>query len=587
MKLSNYFLPTLRENPGDAEIVSHQLMLRAGMIRKIGSGIYTWLPLGLRVLRKIEQIIREEMNAIGSLEINMPSIQPAVLWQETDRWDKFGPMLLKFKDRNQREYCYGPTHEEIITDLARHELTSYKQLPVSLYQIQTKFRDEIRPRYGVMRAREFLMKDAYSFHENQESLKLTYQHMYDAYQKIFTRLGLHTKAVLADTGSIGGSESHEFHVLADAGEDTLCISDQGSYAANLELTQAMPLSDQVNETKLHQEKVHTPHIKTVEELINFLNISPSKILKAICVKGANEPIVMILLRGDHDLNLVKAEKHPKIANPLTFVSEEAIERHLNIPAGFIGPFDLKNISIIADHSVHNMRNFVCGANEKDYHYKNANLNANVEIVYDDLRNVKQGDVSPDGHGHIILKKGIEVGHIFQLGDVYSKKMGLTINSKDGKKITPLMGCYGIGVSRIVAAAIEQRHDEKGIRWPWSITPFDIIILPIGYHKSKIVKETADSLYSLCQTQGIECLLDDRDISTGIMFTEAELIGIPHLVILSEKKLAQDFIECKNRFTLKSQDRPLREFKDNIKSYNEYKQNILRQLPFPDIVHHLF
>jgi prolyl-tRNA synthetase len=554
MRLSNLLLATLKDTPNDAEIVSHKLMLRAGLIRKLASGLYTWLPIGLRVLKKVEIIIRREMNRIGAQEILMPSIQPAELWIETERWDQFGPSLLKISDRHQREFCYGPTHEEVVTDLVRRELRSYKQLPLILYQIQTKFRDEIRPRFGVMRSREFLMKDAYSFHLDEVSLSHTYEKMFEAYSKIFTRLGLKFRPVLADTGSIGGSGSHEFQVLADSGEDLIAYSESGTYAANVELAKALPPSDPRPQPSASLSFVTTPDIRTVEGQAEHLGISTAQILKTLLVQGKTEeyPIVALLVRGDHELNHIKAEKHPLVASPFAMITTEEVESLAGCGPGFVGPKDL-GIPLIADPDVVHMANFVCGANKEDTHYAGFNWGRDCEEpeVFD-LRNVVAGDLSPDGQGTLALTRGIEVGHIFQLGSKYSKAMHATVLDESGRARELLMGCYGIGVSRIVGAAIEQNHDEYGIIWPTAMAPFQISLIPIGIHKSSQVRETAEHLYRELLDNHFEVLYDDRDERPGVMFAESELLGIPHRIVVSDKNLAQNQLEYKARTSRESE-----------------------------------
>lgn len=556
MRLSRYFLTTLKETPSDAEIVSHQLMLRAGMIRKLAAGLYTWLPLGLRVLRKVESIVREEMDKAGALELLMPAVQPAHLWIETDRWDKFGPQLLKIIDRHENAFCFGPTHEEVITDLIRQEIRSYKQLPLNLYQIQNKFRDEIRPRFGVMRAREFLMKDAYSFHVDSDSLNETYQAMYQAYSRIFTRLGLAFRAVQADTGSIGGSASHEFHVLAQSGEDLIAYNASGSFAANVELAPALPDSKPRPKPSKDLGKVATPTQKTIAEICEFLQVKPEQTVKTLLVKGKQHPVVALLLRGDYELNPVKAEKHPLIAAPLTFAKVEEIKSLLNCDAGFIGPVHLP-CPIIADHSVLAIADFVCGANQDGMHLCNVNWERDLPLPEAaDLRKVVAGDASPDGQGSLEITRGIEVGHIFQLGTRYSAAMGATITDEAGKEKIIHMGCYGIGVSRIVAAAIEQNYDDKGIIWPARIAPFEIALLPMNMHKSPELRQAVEHLYQQMLTAGFEVLLDDRPERPGVMFADCELLGIPHRLVLGEKGLANNSIEYKGRRDSESQEIPL-------------------------------
>lgn len=550
MRTSQYFIATLKEIPAEAETISHQLMLRAGLIRKLASGLYTWLPMGLRVLRKVENIVREEMNRAGAIELLMPAVQPAELWEETERWDQFGPQLLKIKDRHQRSFCFGPTHEEVITDLARREIQSYRQLPVNFYQIQSKFRDEIRPRFGVMRAREFLMKDAYSFHADAASLEKTYQSMFDAYSRIFTRLGLDFRPVMADTGSIGGSASHEFHVLASAGEDQIFFSD--TYAANLELAQAQAPQGNRPAPTLPMEKVATPNERTCAEVAAFLKVPLEKTVKTLIVKGKEVPLVMLILRGDHELNEIKAEKLPQIFTPLTFATQEEIQAALNCEPGFLGPVNIQ-MPVIADRDAAHLADFICGANEPGYHIQQVNWGRDLpEPQIADLRKVVVGDISPDGKGHLQMARGIEVGHVFQLGQKYSKAMHATVIKEDGETIPMYMGCYGIGVSRIVAAAIEQNHDERGIIWPESMAPFQIAIVPINMQNSAEVAKTAENLYNELQSAGFEVLLDDRNERPGAMFADMELIGIPHRLVISERNLKQGMIEYRGRKDAESQ-----------------------------------
>ena len=548
MRVSQLLMATLKESPHDADIISHKLMLRAGLIRKLASGLYTWLPLGLRVVRQVERIIRAEMNRIGAQEILMPAVQPAELWQETERWEQFGPQLLKIVDRHKRSFCFGPTHEEVVTDFVRRELKSYKQLPLSLYQIQMKFRDEIRPRFGVMRAREFLMKDAYSFHIDKASLQNTYQQFFEAYNQIFTKLGLSFRAVLADTGSIGGSVSHEFHVLADSGEDLLAYSDQSDYAANVEMAQSLlPTENSIKATET-LTFVTTPSIKSVEAQATHLKIETKKILKTLLVRGKTEqhPIVALLVRGDHELNPIKAEKHALVATPFTMISVEAVQALTHCGPGFVGPKDL-NIPLIADPAVLTMANLICGANKDDTHYAGFNWGRDCEMPeVADLRKVQAGDLSPDGKGTLQLTRGIEVGHIFQLGDKYSQAMNASVLDESGQSKTLIMGCYGIGVTRIVAAAIEQHHDDKGIIWPAAMAPFQVILIPIGLSTSAAVKARTETLYQALIAAGIDVLLDDRQERPGVMFADAELIGIPHRLVISEKNLAVGNLEYKGR-----------------------------------------
>lgn len=550
MRTSKFLLPTLKENPNDAEIISHKLMFRAGMLRKNTSGVYTWLPLGLRVLQKVENIIRTEMNKSGALEVLMPAVQSADLWKETGRWENYGPLLLKIYDRHKHEFCFGPTHEEVITDLMRNELRSYKQLPIILYQIQTKFRDEIRPRFGVMRAREFLMKDAYSFHIDYASLQETYDLMYKTYSSIFEKLGLKFRAVLADTGNIGGNASHEFQVLADSGEDQIFFSDESNYAANIEFAEHLleDLSTRPTPTA-KMETVSTPNQHSIQEVSEFLKIDSSKTLKTLIVVGKDTPLIALLLRGDHELNEIKAEKIPEIASPLTFADDTTIEKTLGCKPGSLGPVGLQ-IPIIVDHSALMLADFVCGANKNDEHLKNVNWERDLPIPKTaDLRKVVVGDKSPDGKGTLQTARGIEVGHIFQLGEKYSSAMKATVLDANGKSVVMPMGCYGIGVSRIVAAAIEQNHDEHGIIWPEPIAPFQVAILPMSMHKSYRVKEAAEKIYNELTKTDIEVLLDDRKERAGVMFAEMELIGIPHLLIISETGLDNGTVEYKNRRTM--------------------------------------
>ncbi|MBD3634489.1 MAG: proline--tRNA ligase [Methylophaga sp.] len=557
MRASNLLISTLKETPADAEIVSHQLMLRAGLIRRLASGLYTWLPMGLRVLRKTEAIIREEMNNSGAQEVLMPSVQPAELWQESQRWEKYGPELLRLVDRHQRDFCYGPTHEEVITDLVRQEIRSYKQLPVNFYQIQTKFRDEIRPRFGLMRAREFLMKDAYSFHLDQASLQQTYDDMYAAYSRIFSRIGLDFRAVQADTGSIGGNASHEFHVLASSGEDAIAFSDSSDYAANVELAEAVAPNGDRPAASESMTSVDTPQKHTIEEVSEFLNKPASQCLKTLLVEGAEEgTVVALVLRGDHDLNEIKAEKHPLVASPLTFATPEQVLEVCGANIGSIGPVGLE-IPVLVDHSAAFVADFVCGANEDEKHLTGVNWGRDLpEPQTADLRNVLAGDPSPDGQGTLEIARGIEVGHIFQLGDNYSKKMNAVVLTESGKSQIMTMGCYGIGVSRVVAAAIEQNHDDRGIIWPEAIAPFQVALVPVNAHKSARVKEKAEEIYQQLIAAGIDVLFDDRGLRPGVAFADMELMGIPHRLILGERGLDNGQIEYKNRRTGDGEDLPL-------------------------------
>ena len=547
MRTSQLLIATLKETPADAEVISHQLMLRAGLIRRLASGLYTWLPMGLRVLRKTEAIIREEMARAGAQELLMPSIQPAELWQESARWEKYGPELLRITDRHNREFCYGPTHEEVITDLVRQEIRSYKQLPITFYQIQTKFRDEIRPRFGVMRAREFLMKDAYSFHLDQDSLQQTYDDMFIAYSRIFERIGLNFRPVQADTGSIGGNASHEFHVLASSGEDAIAFSDKSDYAANVEFAEAIaPVADRP-EAKMTMTTVDTPNQHTIEEISRFLNIPTEQCLKTLLVEGSDEEtVVALVLRGDHELNEIKAEKHPAVGSPLTFVTAEQVYDSCKANIGSIGPVGL-TIPVIVDHAAAHVADFVCGANENDKHLTGVNWNKDLaEPETADLRNVVAGDPSPDGQGTLDIARGIEVGHIFQLGDNYSKKLNANVLGESGKSQILTMGCYGIGVSRVVAAAIEQNHDDRGIIWPLSIAPFQVVLVPINAHKSARLREAADDLYKQLTEAGFDILYDDRGLRPGVAFADMELIGIPHRLVLGERGLDSGMIEYKCR-----------------------------------------
>ena len=546
MHTSQILLATQREAPADAEIISHQLMLRAGLVRQLAAGIYTWLPMGLRVLRKVEEIVREAMDNIGAQEILMPSVQPAELWQESGRWEEYGPELLRLSDRHQRDFCLGPTHEEVITDLVRREIRSYKQLPGNFYQIQTKFRDEIRPRFGIMRAREFLMKDAYSFHLNQNSLQQTYEQMFDTYTLIFERIGLAFRAVIADSGSIGGNTSHEFHVLADSGEDRIVFSDRGEYAANIELAACpQPLSPRP-EPEQKMEKVATPGQHSIDDVATFLKVGVDKCLKTLIVKGLDDSLIALVLRGDHELNRIKAEKLEGVAKPLKFASSEAIKKALNCDIGSLGPLDL-DISVVVDNSAAHVNDFVCGANENDQHLSGVNWGRDIVApITADIRNITEGEPAPEGNGIIKVAQGIEVGHIFQLGRKYSAAMKASCLDENGSATTLSMGCYGIGISRIVAAAIEQNYDEKGIIWPASIAPFTLALVPIHMHKSQRLREAVMALYEKFREAGIEVLLDDRRERPGVMFADMELIGIPHRFVFSERGLDAQNLEYKGR-----------------------------------------
>ncbi len=554
MYLSKFRITTLKETPADAEISSHQLMLRAGLIRRLASGLYSWLPLGVRVLRKVENIVREEMNKSGGLEVLMPTVQPAELWQESGRWEQYGPELLRFNDRHGREFCYGPTHEEIITDLARRELSSYKQLPINYYQIQTKFRDEVRPRFGVMRSREFLMKDAYSFHINQESLQETYDVMYQTYTNIFNRMNLKFRAVMADSGSIGGTGSHEFHVLADSGEDALAVSNESEYAANVEKAETITSTEPRPAASAEMQSVDTPDQHSIEEVSKFLNIDASQCVKTLLVEGSEEnSVVALVLRGDHELNEIKAEHQDAIASPLCFASEEQVKAVANCEPGSIGPVGLK-ITIIADHAALQLADFVCGANKNGKHLTGVNWERDLPLASAaDLRNVVEGDASPDGKGSLNIVRGIEVGHIFQLGEKYSEAMDAKVLNENGKSITMTMGCYGIGVTRVVAAAIEQNHDDNGIIWPQSIAPFDVAIAPINSQKSDDVREAAIKLHDELTAAGLEVLLFDQKARLGGMLADIDLIGIPHRVVIGDRGLADGKVEYKGRADEDSQD----------------------------------
>lgn len=549
MRTSQYLLSTLKETPADAEVISHQLMLRAGMIRKLASGLYTWLPTGLRVLKKVENIVREEMNNAGAIEMCMPVVQPADLWQESGRWEQYGPELLRFVDRGDRPFVLGPTHEEVITDLIRNELSSYKQLPLNFFQIQTKFRDEVRPRFGVMRSREFLMKDAYSFHTSQESLQETYDAMYQAYSKIFSRMGLDFRAVEADTGSIGGSASHEFQVLAQSGEDDVIFSTDSDYAANIEFAEAVAPAGGRAAPTVEMTQIDTPNAKTIAELVEQFNLPVEKTVKTLMVKateGSAYPLVALLVRGDHELNEVKAEKLPQVASPLTFATEEEIRAVAKAGPGSLGPINLP-IPVVVDRSVAAMSDFAAGANIDGKHFVGINWERDVALPeVADIRNVVEGDPSPDGKGTLLIKRGIEVGHIFQLGTKYSEAMKASVQGEDGRNQTLTMGCYGIGVTRVVAAAIEQNNDERGIVWPDAIAPFQVAILPMNMHKSFRVKELAEELYSTLRAKGIDVLMDDRKERPGVMFADMELIGIPHTVVIGDRNLDSEEVEYKNR-----------------------------------------
>lgn len=548
MRTSQFLLSTLKENPSDAVVISHQLLLRAGMIRKLASGLYTWLPMGLRVLRKVEKVVREEMNAAGALEVLMPGIQPAELWQESGRWEQYGPELLRMKDRHGRDFCAGPTHEEVITDLARNELNSYKQLPINLYQIQTKFRDEIRPRFGLMRSREFIMKDAYSFHVDKASLQQTYDRMHQAYCNVFTRLGLNFRPVQADTGSIGGTGSHEFHVLADSGEDDIAFSNASDYAANIEKAEALPRETARSAASEAMRLVDTPDTKTINALVQGFGLPIEKTIKTLVVHGAKPgSLIALIIRGDHELNEIKAANLEQVASPLTMATEDELRAAIGAGAGSLGPLNLP-LPCIVDRSVALMSDFAIGANIDDKHYFGVNWERDLPLpAVADMRNVLAGDPSPDGKGTLEIKRGIEVGHIFQLGTKYSEALNCQVLGENGKPVTLTMGCYGIGVSRVVAAAIEQNNDERGILWNDALAPFQIALVPLRY-ETEAVREATDTLYAQLTAAGFEVLLDDRDKKTspGIKFADMELVGIPHRIVVSDRGLAEGNLEYKSR-----------------------------------------
>jgi prolyl-tRNA synthetase len=546
MRLSQYPINTGKEIPAEAEVISHQLMLRAGLIRRLAAGLYSWLPLGLRSLEKVERIVREEMNRAGALELVMPVVQPAELWQESNRWSEYGPELLRFKDRHERDFVLGPTHEEVITDIVRRELQSYRQLPVNFYQIQTKFRDEVRPRFGVMRAREFIMKDAYSFHLDEASLQAGYRAMYDAYTRIFTRTGLTFRAVRADSGAIGGDVSQEFHVLADSGEDAIVFSDADDYAANLEAAAALPPEGARPAPREALRKVHTPGARTIADVARLLNVDPARCVKTLIVEGDNDEVVALVVRGDHELNAVKAQKLEGVASPLTFASPARVRAATGTEPGYVGLIGLR-CRVYADHSGLALADFVCGANEEDQHFVGVNWERDVKgALAADLRKVVEGDRSPSGKGRLKVARGIEVGHIFQLGRKYSEPMKARVLDESGREVTLLMGCYGIGVTRIVAAAIEQNHDERGIIWPAPIAPFQVVLVPLNLQKSARVREVSDRLYAELSGAGIEVLYDDRDARPGVKFADAELLGIPHRLVVSERGLEAGKLEYRQR-----------------------------------------
>ncbi len=565
MRASQFFFNTQKEAPNEAELQSHILMVRAGLIKRLGSGLYSWMPLGLRILRKVEAIVRDEMNKAGALELLMPAVQPKELWEETGRWAVFGPQMLKIQDRHEREFCFGPTHEEVITDIARKEIRSYKQLPLNFYQIQTKFRDEIRPRFGVMRAREFMMKDAYSFHTDFASLEQTYQTMYQAYSNVFTRLGLKFRAVKADTGAIGGDGSHEFHVLADSGEDGLAYCDSSDFAANVELAEALPVGNTRAAPSDAMQEVDTPKQTACEDVAKLLNISVERTVKAIALM-VNGQFYLALLRGDHNLNEVKVGKLPGMAD-FRFATEEEIRANLNCPPGFIGPVNVgANVTVVADRTVALMSDFVCGANKPKYHLSGVNFGRDLPepSLVADIRNVVTGDASPDGKGTLSLCRGIEVGHIFQLRTKYSEAMSATYLDENGQTQVMEMGCYGIGVSRIVGAAIEQGNDERGIIFPASMAPFAVVICAIGYEKSEAVKLAANQLHDDLLAAGVDVLLDDRGERPGVMFAEADLMGIPHRLVIGDRGLAEGVVEYKARTVSEAQSVPLASLVEFIK-----------------------
>jgi prolyl-tRNA synthetase len=558
MRLSQYPISTLRDVPADAEVISHRLMLRAGMIRRLAAGLYSWLPMGLRTLKKAERIVREEMDRAGALEMVMPTVQPAELWKESTRWTKYGPELLRFKDRHDREFVYGPTHEEVITDIARRELRSYKQLPVNFYQIQSKFRDEIRPRFGVMRAREFIMKDAYSFHIDEPSLAQGYRAMFDAYTRIFTRMGLKFRAAQADGGSIGGSVSQEFHVLADSGEDAIAYSTSGDYASNLETATTLRPAGARPAPSRELGKIATPGARTIADLSAFLGVPAEQCVKTLMVDGDNGAVVAMILRGDHELNAVKAQKLAGVANPLRMTAAERVREAAGCDPGSLGPVGFRG-TIYVDHAAAQLADFVCGANEKDVHLTGVNWGRDLpEPKSVDIRNIVVGDPSPTGNGTLEIARGIEVGHIFQLGQLYSQAMQASVLDEQGKAITMFMGCYGIGVTRVVAAAIEQNNDANGIIWPEALAPFNVIVVPINYQKSERVRRAADELYEALGAAGIDVLLDDRDARPGVKFADAELIGIPHRLVVGERTLEAGKLEYRHRRDSESTEIPAAE-----------------------------
>jgi prolyl-tRNA synthetase len=578
MRASRFLIATQKETPADAEVISHQLMLRSGMIRKLAAGLYSWLPMGLRVLRKAEAIVREEMNKAGVQEVLMPVTQPSELWKESGRWEQYGPELLRIKDRHDRSFCLGPTHEEVITDLVRNEIRSYKQLPASFYQIQTKFRDEIRPRFGIMRSREFLMKDAYSFHVSQESLHQTYEIMYQAYSAIFQRMGLDFRPVLADTGSIGGSHSHEFHVLAESGEDDIAFSTESDFAANIEMAEAVAPAGERPAATEQAKEVETPNQHSIEEVSQFLSLNQNQIAKTLIVLAETEdestdvesnPLIALVLRGDHELNDIKAEKFSGVASPLTFASEEQVKQQLGCSVGSLGPMGL-DIPVIVDRSAAHLADFACGANKESIHLTGVNwerdcpLTNNPLIRVEDIRNVVAGDASPDGKGTLEIKRGIEVGHIFQLGTKYSEAMNARVLNEEGREQVMLMGCYGIGVSRVVASAIEQNNDDNGILWPDALAPFKVALIPINMHKSEQVRETCEKLYSELLESGVEVLfMDQEKARLGGMLADVELMGLPHRIVIGDRGLEKGVVEYRNRRESENQDIPLAEILEFI------------------------
>ncbi len=564
MRISQFFLSTLKEAPAEAELPSHKLMVRAGYIKKLSSGLYSWMPMGLRVLRKVESVVREEMNRSGAVELLMPAVQPAELWQETGRWDVFGPQMLKITDRHENLFCFGPTHEEVITDIARREIRSYRQLPINFYQIQTKFRDEVRPRFGVMRAREFLMKDAYSFHADFASLEQTYRVMHATYTRIFTRLGLQFRAVAADTGAIGGSGSHEFHVLADSGEDALAYCPTSDYAANVELAEALAPREGRAAATQNLQKVITPGQKSIAEVAAFMQVAPEQVMKSIAVVDGEGQFTLLLLRGDHQLNEIKAAK---VLGEFRFASDDEIHQNMRCRAGYIGPVGA-NVRVLADRSAAALSDFVCGANDDGFHYSGVNFGRDVHLdekSVHDLRNVVSGDMSPDGCGHLEICRGIEVGHIFQLRTKYAQAMQATYLDAQGKSQIIEMGCYGIGVSRIVAAAIEQNFDERGITVPAQMAPFQLAIAPIAYKKSEAVRETAEKLYADCLAAGLDVVLDDRDERPGVMFADLELIGVAHRVVIGDRGLKEGKVEYQGRRDQAAQSVALADLLDFLKA----------------------